>query len=288
MEDKKIMEQIKEKYNRDFFIGQSLMKGLDYLISNPPTYTIMNKGTLSNNAISLLDSPDFKKAYPVYDEFQGYIERILTDGNNIWDFLNNPRNAIKDVKWTKERNKEYEYEAYVKYSYTPELKEKIITLLREIRNDLQTFQAARKRLEAAKEAEREKARKEFRVEILEKSTVSGGEGGPDPYAKVRITDPATGESKVFRCRNIFDFGFVVNPEGGGLAHNVEALISRNPATFGTEEQKEEYRRTHPTKTGWGWKRDFLDGENWIEMTDFEIRAVKYLHRFSPINTHIRM
>ena len=289
MEDEKIMKNIREKYSRDFFfIGQSLMKGLDYLISNPPIYTIINTATLSNDAISLLSSTNFDKAYPVSDEFQSYIERKLTDGNNIWDFLNNPANANKDIEWTNNRNEDFEYELYIKYDYTTELKEKIVALLKEIRADLITFQEARKRVETKKKTEREKARAEFQMKILEFSQASGGEAGPDPYAKVRLTDPKTGESVTLRCRNIFDFGFVVNPEGGGIPYNVERFIKNNPIAFETPEAKEEFRKAHPTKTGWGWKRDFLEGKDWIEMTDLEVRAVKYLYRFSPIDTGTRM
>lgn len=62
---------------------------------------------------------------------------------------------------------------------------------------------------------REAARKELSVEIIEASHRSGGECGPDPYAKVRVTDPSTSESATFTCRNIFDFGYVINTEDGG-------------------------------------------------------------------------
>jgi hypothetical protein len=54
----------------------------------------------------------------------------------------------------------------------------------------------------------------------------------------------------------------------------------------TQEEKHQFSKDHPTSTG--WDRDFLDGPNWIEMTDFEISAIKYLGKFPPISTAIRM
>jgi hypothetical protein len=160
------------------------------------------------------------------------------------------------------------------------------------------FDKARKKMEAAKAAEakkaairaeraiqRERDRKNFNVEIIKRSHRAGGEGGPDPFAKVKIVDSKTGESGIFTCRNIFDFGYVVNPEAGGLAIDVESFIAHN---IDTEEKKEAFRKDHPTNTGWGWNRGFGDKPNWVPMTDFEIRAVAYLYAFSPIGTGIRM
>ena len=77
------------------------------------------------------------------------------------------------------------------------------------------------------EQQREAERRTMKVEILSK----GSHG--DPYADVRITDPETGESAEFSCNNIFDFGYVVNPnyplmdgmEIGGLQYKVRKAHS---------------------------------------------------------------
>jgi hypothetical protein len=117
-------------------------------------------------------------------------------------------------------------------------------------------EAAQKAAEAKEEAEtraREEYRATMKMEIIKKEHAYGGES-KDPYAKVRITDVKTGESGIFTCRNIFDFGYVVNPEAGGI------LV--------------------------GDKWNMTNQER--EATDFEIKAVKYLYEFPPINTEIRM
>lgn len=81
------------------------------------------------------------------------------------------------------------------------------------------------------EEDRRKAEREFRratmeVTILESGKEGGSEEeGPDLYANVEILDKKTGEKKQFSCRNLFDFGYVVNPlysideglEPGGMA-----------------------------------------------------------------------
>lgn len=277
------LKGIEEKYQKHWlFVGQDLLDSLDHLIDNPPTHTIMNTGTLSNDVVNLVE--DFKAGYPVHDEFQRYLENKLVTGN-VWDFLDNPKNAIKDAVWTTERNKEYKWEAYIKYDYTPGFQRKILDTLKEIKTDMTLYQKTEKLINAEEKAEQEQALKEFEVKILKRSTKAGGEGGADPFALVRITDPKTHESAKFNCRNLFDFGYVINPEMGGMASNVERFIAGN---LDTEEEKQAHRKEHPTTTGWGWNRDFLDGENWIEMTDFEIRAITYLSRFSPIATGLRM
>jgi hypothetical protein len=105
----------------------------------------------------------------------------------------------------------------------------------------------------------EKERAEFTVKITRRGYSRGEEN--DPYAEVFLTDPVSGETVALVCRNIFDFGFVVNRVGGGgLPHYDE-------------------------KKGWFWDR--WDKED-IHMTEMEVRAVKYLQKFSPISTNIRM
>ena len=117
--------------------------------------------------------------------------------------------------------------------------------------------AANKREQEAAErikAERAERRAMMSIEVLEISRKAGGECGPDPYAKVRVIDPQTGERGIYWCRNIFDFGHLVNRDGGGV--------------LGPD----------------GWE---LRGEV-IPASDFDRRAVSYLREFSPIGTEIRM
>jgi len=61
------------------------------------------------------------------------------------------------------------------------------------------------------------------TEILERKTIKGGEG-EDYLVTVECKNKNTGETLKFNCRNIFDFGYVINPaysviggiEPGGL------------------------------------------------------------------------
>lgn len=290
MDFKSLDERLCKKYCKSWiFIGEDLLKSLNYFIMNPPTGTIMNTGTLNNDAISFLRD-DFDLGYPIHgNNWDWYIQRqAIPRGTNVYDFLNDPENATKDAAWIKDRNEGLRYEAYLKYDYTPALQAKIVVILQELRQDFTQHRSLKEKYNIEQKREREQAQKEFTVEILDIDTRAGGEGGHDPSAKVKITDSKTGESGFFSCRNIFDFGYVVNRNGGGLLNNVEAMIKGNPITFDTDEKKAEYRKNRPTTTGWGWDRYFLDGPDWIEATDFEIRAVKYLSRFSPIETGIRM
>ena len=132
------------------------------------------------------------------------------------------------------------------------------------------LEAARAADRAAKKAAEDAARATMTVTILRSGTEDGGDG-PDHFAEVEITDPATGESARFRCRNVFDFGYIVNPM-------YPLAPGRDPGGLPKR-----------TKGGWVWQ-DF-DGQGWITirpMTDFEARAVEYLDRFPPIHAGIRM
>ena len=96
----------------------------------------------------------------------------------------------------------------------------------------------------------------------------------DPYVIVEVTDVETQEKGMFKCRNIFDFGYVINPcypvapglEPGGAA-------------------------CHDKKTGkWYWEH-FEAKRGWYkvrEMTEFETKAYQYLKKFPPISAYIRM
>lgn len=117
-----------------------------------------------------------------------------------------------------------------------------------------------------KKVDKQKEKQSMKVEILKQGYTQGEE--KDPYVIVKITDIQTGESAQFVCRNIFDVGYVINPnfsiieglEPGGLLHD-------------------------------GKWETFEAGKGWYpvrEATEFEKKAVEYLHKFPPIFSGIRL
>ncbi len=107
----------------------------------------------------------------------------------------------------------------------------------------------------------DKRRSKMDVQIIDKGKEHSGDG-PTYYTHVEITDKETGEKLKFACRNIFDFGYVINP----LYPIIEGISG------GIEID------------GY-W--DVADGAG-RELTDVEKRMLKYLHEFPPISTEIRM
>lgn len=131
--------------------------------------------------------------------------------------------------------------------------------------------AAKKAAEQAeKKAQREIEKATMIVKILRQNP---GEEGEDPSADVEITDSETGETARFSCRNIFDFGYVVNPlysVGHGLKPGGLAKKNENGK--------------------WIWQ-DFESERSWYDvrpLTPFEVKALDYLRKFSPVPTGIRM
>ena len=133
--------------------------------------------------------------------------------------------------------------------------------------------AAKKEEEERKEAEwkekmesKEMRKDSLKCEILKFTKGYGGECGVDPSVLVRLTDPQTCESLEFVYRNIFDIGYVVNPnyavakdlKPGGLASNGKW-------------------QTFEAGKGWHDVRD---------LTDFEKRCLQYLDEFPPIYSGI--
>ena len=95
----------------------------------------------------------------------------------------------------------------------------------------------------------------------------------DPYVIVEVTDVETQEKGMFKCRNIFDFGYVINPcypvapglEPGGVAR---------------KEKGELY-----------WEHFDVKNRKWYtvrKMTEFERKAYLYLKKFPPISAYIHM
>lgn len=116
--------------------------------------------------------------------------------------------------------------------------------------------------------EREKEKATMSVKILKQGKMQGE--GLDPYVIVEITDVATNKKAQFVCRNIFDFGYVINPnyavaeglEPGGIAIKKEDV--------------------------WYWQEFNKGWHNVRPLTEFEVKAIQYLHKFPPISKEIRM
>jgi len=115
------------------------------------------------------------------------------------------------------------------------------------------------RIEISKKVEDDKKAELYKnVANVEKSKVrtSPGSDGDDYEQDITIT-MKSGKSYKFKARNIFDFGYVLNPtfiEGGGMLMDVEAFIVNNNYSFDTEDKKEQYRTANPTQSGWIWNR----------------------------------
>ena len=292
---KTIMENIEKKYNFPRLRVVELINSLNYVIGNPSTYTILKIVSLNRNILIDESQDKLEKRYSIYDGFVWYISRkLIPQGTSVYEFLDNPENAKKDNGWINDRNKNYSYTECLKYNHTPALQQKITNLLIQIRADMTAYQSLEIKQNAIEKVETEQAKKEFDVKILKISTISGGEGGPGPYAKIKITDNESKEEAIFNCRNIFDFGYVINPVDGGTANIDEDTIAVNYDTTEDEAKRlEHFFGKRPRPTGWGWKSNFEGddwtpkGDNWTPMTGFEIRAINYLNRFSPIQTDMR-
>jgi len=122
----------------------------------------------------------------------------------------------------------------------------------------------REKAEAIQQKEIDARRAAMKVEILKEGRVDGGDG-PDFYAEVEITDLASGETKRFNCRNLFDVGYVINP--------------MYPVTKGAKGGIE--------MNGY-WDTSVGDERKRIKITEVEKRMLEYLYEFSPIDTGIRM
>jgi hypothetical protein len=85
---------------------------------------------------------------------------------------------------------------------------------------------------------------------------------------VEVSSRSTGEQLRFSCRNIFDFGYVINAD--------------YPISEGREPGGICVR---------GLWQDYLDGQGWHDIrpaTEFELLAISYLHQFPPVYDGIRM
>lgn len=145
-------------------------------------------------------------------------------------------------------------------------------LYQEVQKALEPIMQKEAEEKAARELEekrREELRASLKCEVLETEKGTQGEGGIDPSALVRLTDPKTGESLKFNCRNIFDFGYVVNP-------NYPVAEGMEP---GGLDSNGYWQNFDANKGGWN---------NVRELTPFEKRCIEYLHEFPPVYNGIRM
>jgi len=134
-------------------------------------------------------------------------------------------------------------------------------------------EAARKK--ARKETERAKAEaeREARFADLECTVIERGatrSEGIDPYVLVEVRHRETGETLRFRCRNIFDFGYVVNP-----AYSPE--LGGEPGGIANVDESGQWYWSGPEGRG-------------RPLTAFERQALDYLHEFPPsgVGKGIRM
>lgn len=129
-------------------------------------------------------------------------------------------------------------------------------------------QEKKQKEETAKQIEQEKMSKYSTISCKKiKETKQNG----DTASLVEITDGH--ETLQFMCRNIFDFGYVINP-------NYKLLPALEKG--GMPKTKEDGTMS--------WQ-DFTGDKGWYEvrdMTDLEQLAIQYLYDFPPIGTSIRM
>lgn len=141
---------------------------------------------------------------------------------------------------------------------------------------VESRRAARREKREARERREaeERARYADLVCTVVQRGVSRGEED-DPFALVEVRPKAGGEALRFTCRNIFDFGYTVNP-----AYPIEP--GRKPGGLANVEEG----------TGRRFWQDYRPDEGgWVEvrtLTDFEAHALDYLHAYPPIEDRIRM
>jgi hypothetical protein len=109
----------------------------------------------------------------------------------------------------------------------------------------------------------------------------------DYYRNITVT-MKSGKSYKFIARNIFDFGYALNPDyidGGGVLINIEVYLKRNSYSFNTEDKKKAFRKENPTESGWIWSR--YDKPS-IALTNEEAQAAMVAEEESKDMLGIRM
>lgn len=127
-------------------------------------------------------------------------------------------------------------------------------------SDLISLEFIHKKIEEKRMSE--EARKAMDVVVLRKYRQED-----DVVAVVSIKDASTKEELEFICKNIFDFGYVINPN-----YSLTETVS-NAALINNQWQ------TVTEGTGWNTVRD---------LTSFEKKCIEYLTKYPPISNEIRM
>jgi hypothetical protein len=226
---------------------------------------IWNAATLDNNWLNI--GYECSEAnYPI-ETAVGDILSEMTGESNIWKIAGIVCN--EDIEWGEKRNEGYRDNYYYKFTLKPEYAKKIKAAIETWIKGLETLKTEMDAEESNEKAECKARQAALKCEILHFEKGTPGEGGIDPSALVRLTDPITGESLKFNCRNIFDFGYVVNP-------NYPVAEGHEPGGFNHNGYWQDF---DTKKCGWYSVR---------ELTPFEKRCIDYLTEFPPIYSGIRM
>jgi membrane-associated HD superfamily phosphohydrolase len=220
---------------------QSLKNKIKEVIQNINEPFIFNTATLDNYFFNVRYSDFYSLHHAIHD-----ILSVKTGLNNIYDIA--AITCIKDEEWTKERNKDYTYEVYIKYTLKSEYVNLIINYCNNWIKELESiYTNVAMKIEAEKKA-REERQAQFKIEkVYQQVMPKGGEDGEDGYFDADITN---GEQTIrFVARNVFDFGFYTYPK----------------RLEGTE--------------------DIFNREIW---TEIEHNISNWLYEFSPFTTNVRM
>ena len=165
-------------------------------------------------------------------------------------------------------NPEYNEESHKYHGY----KNTVVTGFEIKLTDILQGRIEKKKEEDAVKQKLEEEKKTMNVKIIKKGYSQGEE--KDPYAIVEIIDPATEEKAQFQCRNIFDFGYTVNPN-----YVVGKGLEKGGLATADKETGKKYWQMFESEKGW---------YNVRELTKFESKAISYLNKFPPIYSDIRM
>lgn len=216
------------------------LKGKEQEIMEKAIYTLYEKLGYNKPNVYISNSCDF-------------LERKLNKG------IMNKDDVIEkafNLKFNKESQDYHGYKEDVVTGFQIKLTDLI---------DVEEIKAKQEKIRKEKEKV-EKRRKTLDIEILKKGKNEGSDG-TDYYAIVKLIDPTTKESLTFNCRNVFDVGYVINPEYE-IAKGIKGgIIIDNQ-----------------------W-HDFKSGKGWYpvrELTEFEKQCIDYLREFSPIEKSVRL
>ncbi|MBL4951018.1 hypothetical protein JK635_02030 [Neobacillus sp. YIM B02564] len=187
-----------------------------------------------------------------YHERELYpVEKLILDNSDkIYIFDKMEDIAIKDIEWTKKRNKDYGYQVYVKYTFKPEIIEKVRIELLEILELLEQKLNEFTKAEKVEKEEKAVRKSQYRLgKIYREQYPRGGEEGRDGYIDAEIINNSSGESIRFVMRDVFDFGCYNYP-----------------------------KRVEGTK-------EVFERNNW---TDEEKKISEWLNEFSQFNGYVRM